>query len=142
MDIREKRVLTNMTYYALLGIAFALCGLFAWAVASFDVPMWAMIIYYVWIAVAIGVLVLDIICTITKGSKFIAGIIMYCLVLSAVAMAVVLYFVLAGTGRMPADVVGMYEVMMALSGSISLFLIATFLVGEWNIQYDLDLEEM
>lgn len=143
MDIRDKRMLSNLTYYTLLIISLGLSALFCVALATYAVPVWAMIIYYVWTAIAIGVLVFDAYCMFTKGNKYLSGLVLYFLAISAVIMSIVLYLVVAGGFvALPTGDVAMYEVMMAMSGSITLFTIATFLVGEWNIQYDLDLEEM
>lgn len=143
MDIRDKRMLSCLAYYTLLIISLGLSVLFCIALATYAVPVWAMIIYYVWTAIAIGVLLYDAYCMFIKGSKYISGLVLYFLAISAVIMSMVLYFVLAGgIAAIPAGDVAMYEVLMALSGGITLFTIATFMVGEWNIQYDLDIEEM
>lgn len=143
MDIRDKRMLSNLAYFTLLIISLGLSVLFCVALATFAVPVWAMIIYYVWTAIAIGVLLYDAYCMFIKGSKYLSGLVLYFLAISAVIMSIVLYFVLAGGFvAIPAGDSTMYQIVMALSGSITLFTIATFLVGEWNIQYDLDIEEM
>ena len=104
MDIRDKRMLSNLAYFTLLIISLGLSVLFCVALATFAVPVWAMIIYYVWTAIAIGVLLYDAYCMFIKGSKYLSGLVLYFLAISAVIMSIVLYFcfgrrICCNTGR-------------------------------------------
>lgn len=130
MSIENKRKLSTIVYYTLAIMTVIFAGFFGFALVVRDVAMWAKVVYFIWIAVVIGAVIFDIICTINNEGKTLVGLVVYVLSILAVAMAAILYFMnVTKTGL----VVSFFNIFLSVS-LLSListgFLIATWCVGE------------
>ncbi len=92
MENSQKRVLLNMAYFTLIGLAIISCVFFILRISFSNLPLYIQIIYYIWTGALILNLSFDIVCTIQKRMKFISGIIMFVLTLLGVVMAVDVFF--------------------------------------------------
>ena len=92
MENSQKRVLLNMAYFTLIGLAIISCVFFILRISFSSLPLYIKIIYYIWAGALILNLSFDIICTIQKRMKFISGIIMFVLTLLGIIMAIDVFF--------------------------------------------------
>ena len=130
MSVENKRKLSTIVYYTLAIMTVIFAGFFGFALVVRDVAMWAKVVYFIWIAVVIGAVIFDIICTINNEGKTLVGLVVYVLSILAVTMAAILYFMnVTKTGL----VVSFFNIFLSVS-LLSListgFLIATWCVGE------------
>lgn len=136
MSIRAKKLLLIITYYTLIGLAIIMAGGFVLALAFRAYPFWAKIIYYIWAGVVIATIIFDIVCTATNRMKFISGMIIYVLSLSAIAMSVIIYLVNTTRTGLGTDLGPVFNLVTALSYATTLFMIAEYIVGEFLIDSD------
>lgn len=92
MENSQKRVLLNIAYFTLIGLAIISCVFFILRISFSLLPLYIKIIYYIWAGALILNLSFDIVCTIQKRMKFISGIIMFVLTLLGIIMAVDVFF--------------------------------------------------
>ena len=73
MEVKQKNILQNILYYSLIAVIVALSVFYMIALAPNDVMMYAKVVYYIWIAGLLLVLMLDILATIMCRGKFCTG---------------------------------------------------------------------
>ena len=135
MGVENKRKLATIVYYTLAVMTVVFAGFFGYALIVRNLAMWAKIIYFVWIAVVIGAVIFDIICTSNNEGKTIVGLIVYVLSILAAAMAGILYFINAGKTGLVLDFFNLFLSVSLLSLITTGFLIATWCVGEKIIEH-------
>ncbi|MBO5910268.1 MAG: hypothetical protein J6Q15_02030 [Clostridia bacterium] len=131
MSIKGKKVLSIITYYTLFTIAIIMAALAILFVVNRALPMWAKVLYVMWSCVVIGALIFDVVCTSTRRMKFISGIIVYVLSVVSVIVTAILYLTRSSlTAGLTATFMPIYTGVAAIILSTSIYLIATFIVGE------------
>ena len=135
MSVEKKTVISSIAYYTLAILALAASIIFALNLMTDLLPAWARIVYYVWIAIAIGVIIYDVICTMKGEGKFLSGIIVYIVSILSVVMAIILYYVNGGLNGLVAEAFGMFITIPFLALMISGALIALWVVGESKIEH-------
>ena len=137
MSVKGKKILSIITYYTLFIIAIVMACMAILYTVNRGLPMWAKVLYVLWACAVIGALIFDVVCTSTKRMKFISGIIVYILSVVSVIVTVILYLVRAGivtgltTAFMP-----IFAGTAAIILSTSVYLIATFIVGEAVVEHE------
>lgn len=137
MSVNGKRILSILTYYTLFGLAIIMSALtILYVIGRNGVPMWATILYTIWACAVIGTLIFDIICTSMKRLKFISGLMVYVLSAVAIVVTAVLYLVRSGlaTGLL-STFMPIYIGVAALILSTTLYMIATYVVGEAVVEH-------
>lgn len=134
MSVKNKRILSSITFYTLAGLTLIMSAFFILCLSIKDVVLWARIIYYVWTAVVIGVTVFDIICTNSGEGKFVSGLIVYVLSILAFAMTALLYFLNSGMNGIAVDFFNLFISISIISIIVTCLLIATFVVGESRVE--------
>lgn len=136
MSIKGKKILSIITYYTLFGIAVIMAAMSILYTITRALPMWAKVLYVLWACAVIGTLIFDIVCTSTKRMKFISGIIVYVLSIISVIVTAILYLVRAGlTTGLTTTFMPIYTGVAAIILSTSIYLIATFIVGESVVEH-------
>ena len=130
MSVENKRKLATIVYYTLAILTLAFAGFFGFALIVRDLPLWAKVVYFIWIAVVIGTVIFDIICSINNEGKTIVGLIVYVLSVLAVVMAAILYVINTTRTGLMADFFNLFISVSILSLITTGFLIATWCVGE------------
>lgn len=136
MQVKGKRILSVMTYYTLIVLALAMAVGFIFALAFRTFPTWAKIVYFAWAGVVIGTIIFDIICTSSNKMKFISGIMVYVLSVTAIVMAVIIYMMYTTRTGLPMDLSFVFTLTTALSLATTLFMIAEYVVGEALIEHN------
>ena len=135
MSVNGKRILSNITYYTLAILTLIASAFFIYCLSVKDVAGWARVIYYIWTAVVIGVIIFDVICTNSGEGKFISGIIVYVLSVLAVAMACILYFTNSGMAGLATEFFNLFISVSLISLITTGFLIGTWAVGESKVEH-------
>ena len=143
MSVRSKKILSLITYYTLFGIAILMAAMTILFVLNRVVPMWAKVLYVLWACVVIGTLIFDIVCTSTKRMKFISGIIVYVLSIVSIIVTAILYLVSSSlTAGLTAVFMPVYTGIAAIVLSTTIYMIATFVVGEALVEHKSALKSM
>ena len=136
MSIRGKKILSLITYYTLFVIAIIMAEMTIFFVLNRAVPMWAKVLYVLWSCVVIGTLIFDVVCTSTKRMKFISGVLVYVLSIVSIIVTAILYLVSAGlTTGLTTIFMPVYTGIAAIVLSTSIYMIATFIVGEAVVEH-------
>lgn len=115
MQIDQKKVLLNITYYTLIGLSLLTSALFILKVAFGNFPMYIKIIYFIWSGLLILYIAFDVFCTIRRVLKFVSGIILFVLALICVIMAVDVFFMQGVSFRTVTNLEVTYFINMSLS---------------------------
>ena len=134
MSVENKRKLSTIVYYTLAIMTVIFAGFFGYALIVRDLAMWAKVIYFIWIAVVIGAVIFDIICTGNNEGKTLVGLVVYVLSILAVAMAGILYFMNVTRTGIVLNFFNLFLSVSLLSLITTGFLIATWCVGEKLVQ--------
>ena len=135
MGVENKRKLATIVYYTLAIITVAFAGFFGYALIVRDLAMWAKVVYFIWIAVVVGAVVFDIICTSNNEGKTLVGLVVYVLSILAVVMAGILYFINATRTGLVLNFFNLFISVSLLSLITTGFLIATWCVGEKIVEH-------
>ena len=131
MSIKGKKILSIITYYTLFTIAIIMAALAILFVVNRALPMWSKILYVIWSCAVIATLIFDVICTTTRRMKFISGIMVYVLSIVSVIVTTILYLVNASlTAGLTSVFMPVFTGVAAIIISTSIYMIATFIVGE------------
>jgi len=134
MSVENKRKLSTIVYYTLAIMTVIFAGFFGYALIVRDVAMWAKVVYFIWIAVVIGAVIFDIICTGNNEGKTMVGLVVYVLSILAVVMAGILYFMNVTRTGIVLNFFNLFLSVSLLSLITTGFLIATWCVGEKLVQ--------
>ena len=136
MSTRSKKILSLITYYTLFGIAVIMSAMTILFVINRVVPAWAKVLYVLWACAVIGTLIFDIVCTSSKRMKFISGIIVYVLSIVSIIVTAILYLVSSSlTAGLTAVFMPVYTGIAAIVLSTTIYMIATFIVGEAVVEH-------
>ena len=136
MSIRAKKVLSIITYYTLFGISVLMAAMTILFVLNRVVPMWAKVLYVLWACAVVGTLIFDIVCTTSKRMKFISGILVYVLSIVSIIVTAILYLVRSSlTAGLTATFMPVYTGIAAIVLSTTIYMIATFIVGEALVEH-------
>ena len=130
MSVENKRMLSTIVYYTLAIMTLIFAGFFGYALIIRDLAMWAKVVYFIWIAVVIGAVIFDIICTSNNEGKTLVGLVVYVLSILAVVMAGILYFINVTRTGLVLNFFNLFLSVSLLSLITTGFLIATWCVGE------------
>jgi uncharacterized membrane protein len=130
MSVENKRKLATIVYYTLAVMTIIFAGFFGYALVVRNVAMWAKVVYFIWIAVVIGAVVFDIICSSNNNGKTLLGLVVYVLSILAVIMAAILYFMNVTRTGIVLNFFNVFLSVSLLSLITTGFLIATWCVGE------------
>jgi len=130
MSVENKRKLSTIVYYTLAVLTVIFAGFFGYALIVRNLAMWAKVVYFIWIAVVIGAVIFDIICTSNNNGKTMVGLVVYVLSLLAIAMAAILYFMNTSKAGLALNFFNLFISVSFLSLITTGFLIATWCVGE------------
>lgn len=136
MSVKRKKTLSIITYYTLFAIAIIMSALAILFVVNRALPMWSKVLYVLWACAVIGTLIFDVVCTSARRMKFISGIIVYVLSIISIIVTVILYLVNSSlTAGLVATFMPVYTGVAAIIMSTSIYLIATFIVGEAVVEH-------
>ena len=136
MTVKGKKILSIITYYTLFGIAILMAAMSILFVINRALPLWAKVLYVLWSCVVIGTLIFDVVCTSTKRMKFISGILVYVLSIVSIIVTAILYLTRAGLATgLTTTFMPIYTGVAALILSTSIYMIATFVVGEAVVEH-------
>ena len=142
MGVENKRKLATIVYYTLAVMTVVFAGFFGYALIVRDLAMWAKVVYFIWIAVVIGAVIFDVICTSSNEGKTIVGLVVYVLSILAAAMAGILYFMNATRTGLVLNFFNLFLSVSLLSLITTGFLIATWCVGEKIVEHRTVAKEM
>lgn len=142
MSVDNKRKLSIVVYYTLAILTIVASIFFGYALIVRNLALWAKIVYFIWIAGVVGVVIFDIICTSNKEGKTLTGVIIYVLSLLAIAMAVILYLMNTTRAGLAVEFFNMFISVSLLSLVATGFLIATWCVGESLVEHKTAIREM
>lgn len=137
MENNQRRILLNMAYFTLVGLAIIFCVFFILRVVFSNFALYVKIIYYIWSGALILNLAFDIICTIVRRMKFISGLIFFILTLLGVVMAVDVFFMQGVTFRAITSLEVTYFINISLSFMPIYLGIFAFIFGEKIINFEM-----
>ena len=130
MSLENKRKLATIVYYTLAVMTVVFAAFFGFALVVRDLAMWAKVVYFIWIAIVIGAVIFDIMCTMANDRKTLVGWVVYIVSILAVAMAAILYFMNVTKTGIVLNFFNLFLSVSLLSLITTGFLIATWCVGE------------
>lgn len=130
MSVGNKRKLATIVYYTLAIMTLIFAVFFGYALIVRDVAMWAKVVYFIWIAIVVGAVIFDIICTGNNEGKTLVGLVVYVLSILAVAMAAILYFMNTSRTGLAVNFFNIFISVSLLSLITTGFLIAMWCTGE------------
>ena len=142
MSVENKRMLSTIVYYTLAIMTLIFAGFFGYALIVRDLAMWAKVVYFIWIAVVIGAVIFDIICTGNNEGKTLVGLVVYVLSILAVIMAAILYFMNVTRTGLVLNFFNLFLSVSLLSLITTGFLIATWCVGEKIVEHRTSAKEI
>ena len=93
MSVSNKKMLSTIVYFTLAVLSLLSAAFFIYTISVREVVGWARVIYYVWAALVVLTIILDIMFSRSGENKVVTGISVYILSLLAIAMTCILYFV-------------------------------------------------
>ena len=142
MSVRSKKLLSTIVYYTLAILALCSAAFFIYCLTTREVALWAKVVYFIWVAIAIGVVIFDIICTSSGEGKYISGLIIYVLSVLSVVMACILYFMNTGVEGMAVEFLSLFLSVSIVALMTSGYMIATWCVGESLVEHRSAQDEM
>lgn len=136
MYTSEKKVLSIMTYFALIAFMVTFVVFIYLALLDTVLPLWARITYYCLISLLVLDIIFDIVCTFTGMGKFVSGFILYVLTFATVILAFVLGGTMSVNGMIPTDTMGIFGGVVALSYAINILSIIIYCLGEKIVVID------
>lgn len=130
MSVENKRMLSTIVYYTLAIMTIVFAAFFGYALIVRGLAIWAKVVYFIWIAVVVGAVIFDIICTSNNEGKTLVGFVVYIVSILAVIMAAILYFMNATRTGLVLNFFNLFLSVSLLSLITTGFLIATWCVGE------------
>lgn len=130
MILENRKTLSTIVYYTLAILTVVFAAFFGYALIVRDLAMWAKVVYFIWIAIVIGAVIFDIICTSNREGKTLVGFVVYVVSILAVIMAAILYFINSTRNGLVLDFFNLFLSVSLLSLITTGFLIATWCVGE------------
>ena len=136
MTVKGKKILSIITYYTLFGIAIIMAALAILFVINRALPMWSQVLYVIWSCAVIATLIFDIVCTTTRRMKFVSGLMVYVLSIISIIVTLILYLVNTSlTAGLTSVFMPVYAGVAAVILSTSVYMIATFIVGESVVEH-------
>lgn len=135
MSVNNKRFLSMIVYYTLIVLALASAGFFIYTLITRDVAGWAKVVYFIWVALVIAVLIYDIMCTNKRQGKERSGFVIYVLSVLAVIMACILYFMNTGRAGLTTDFLSLFASVAIISLMTTGYMIASWCVGENLVEH-------
>ena len=135
-----KKYSSTIIYYTLAILTLISAGFFIYVLSVRDVVMWARVIYYVWSAFVIGVIIFDMVSSHTREGKHISGIIVYVLSILAVAMACILYAINSGATGIATDFFNLFISVSIVSLMTTGYMIATWFAGK-KVNNSIEIED-
>ena len=142
MSVRSKKLLSTIVYYTLAILALCSAAFFIYCLTTREVALWAKVVYFIWVAIAIGVVIFDIICTSSGEGKYISGLVIYVLSVLSVVMACILYFMNTGVEGMAVEFLSLFLSVSIVALMTSGYMIATWCVGESLVEHRSAQDEM
>ena len=130
MSVENKRKLSTIVYYSLAVLTLIFAGFFGFALVVRNVEMWAKVVYFIWIAAVVGVVIFDVICTMNNDGKTLVGLIVYVLSILAILMAAILYLKNTTRTGLAVDFFNLFLSVSIISLITTGFLISMWCVGE------------
>lgn len=131
MSLEQKKLLSLIAYYTLFIIATIMAILTIVFMLNRVVPTWAKVVYIIWACAVILNLLFDVYCTTMKRMKFCSGVSVYVLSVASIVVTAILYTVSASlTAGLTTVFMPVFTGLAATVLSTSIYLIATFIVGE------------
>jgi len=132
----EKKVLSIMTYFAVIAFMVTFVVFAYILLTTTTLPLWAEIAYYVLISALVLNVIFDIVCTFSGNGKFASGFILYILTFAVVIVSMVLGSTLSVGGVIPTELLGLYGGMIGLVATINVLSIIVYSLGEKIVVYD------
>lgn len=129
MDTSAKKVMANLFYYTLAALIIAFSVLFIVALNTRAVATYQMVVYDIWAAVVILVVLADIWATMTNRSKYIIGLIVYGLTLLFIIVGFIVFAGLSTNGIVLAANVTIFNTLIYFSLGLTIALIVLYIVG-------------
>ena len=136
MYTSEKKVLSIMTYFALIAfmVTFVVFGYIL--LTTTTLPLWAEIAYYILISALVLNIIIDVVCTYSGTGKFASGFMLYVLTFAVIVVSMVLGSSLAVGGVIPTEMLGLYGGIIGLVTTINILSIIIYCLGEKIVVYD------
>ncbi len=142
MSVNNKMKLSNIVYYTLAVVTLIFAGFFIYALIINNVAMWAKVVYFIWTALVIGVVIYDIICINNRDGKTLTGLVVYVLSVLALIVACVLYFMNSGANGLADNFFNLFISISLISLITTGFMIATWCVGAKLVNHKVENKEL
>lgn len=136
MYTSEKKVLSMMTYFALIAFMVTFVVFMCITLVDTALPLWATIAYFVLTGFLVLNIIFDIVCTYSNMGKFVSGFILYVLTFATIIIGFVLGGAVSVNGMIPMDTLGIFGSVIGLSYAINILAIIIYCLGEKIVVID------
>ncbi len=124
-----KKILQYIAYYGMILTMLAYIVFFIFGLQSDRVSNWARICYIIICGLLVGLVVFDLICNYMGNYKFISGLILVAITIFTIAMSFAVYGAVAVRGAIPAGLLDIFYLQIAMSYGINILTIVIYCVG-------------
>lgn len=143
MDISAKRVLNNLYYYTVALFVLVFSVLFMVRMAGLALASYQMVVYYIWTAIAIVLVIADVIATMMNNRyKYLISLCIYGLMVLAVIVGFIVYAAMQVGGVIPAGSLGMFNTLIFFSLGLTVGLIVVNSLGYKVVELNESEEEI
>jgi UDP-N-acetylmuramyl pentapeptide phosphotransferase/UDP-N-acetylglucosamine-1-phosphate transferase len=136
MDASLKKVLFNVVYYSLIAVMVAFVVFFLVTLPNASMAQWERISYYILTIALVLVVIFDIICTITRRNKYIAGLILYVITMLVIILSLIIMALNSANGRLLIEITERFFRIIMFSYLINVFAILIYCTGEKLIVHE------
>ena len=136
MDANLKKVLFNVVYYSLIAVMVAFVIFFLVTLPNASMAEWERVCYYILAIALVVVVVFDIICTITRRNKYVAGLILYVITMLVIILSLIIMALNSANGRLLIEITERFFRIIMFSYLINVLAILIYCTGEKLIVHE------
>jgi hypothetical protein len=129
MEVQGRKVLCNIFYYSMAFLVLLFTILFMILLSNIAVATYQMVIYMIWSAALIILLIADVIATMMNRFKFVIGLLIYGLAFIYLVVAFIIYAAMNVGGLIPATAIDAFSVLVYFPLALTIGLFIVYFAG-------------
>ena len=130
MDANLKKTLLNIVYYSLIAVMVAFVIFFLISLSNASMADWEKVCYYILTILLVLVVIFDIMCTMRRSQKYIAGFVLYIITLAVIILSLIVFALNSDNGRLLIDISERFNRLILFSYLINALAVLIYCTGE------------
>ena len=130
MDANLKKTLLNIVYYSLIAVMVAFVIFFLISLSNASLADWEKVCYYILTILLVLVVIFDIMCTMRRSQKYIAGFVLYIVTLAVIILSLIVFALNSDNGRLLIDISERFNRLILFSYLINALAVLIYCTGE------------